>query len=126
MFSKQIALRLVLLIPLLLVALEACKGPASEQGPSQAVLQQDPRYIIGAGIYDRSCAGCHGDKGEGRESLGPQINTPDWQQGHTDAQIRDSILNGGKEPGTSMDGFKGALTDDEIADVIVYIRTLRP
>jgi mono/diheme cytochrome c family protein len=106
------------------LALAACQ--AEPEGPSDEVLLQDPNYIIGAGLYKRHCSGCHGEGGEGRTSLGPQINTVDWQAAITDDEIRTVILEGRRVAGTSMESFREALTDDEIVAVITYIRSLTP
>lgn len=106
------------------LALAACQ--AAPEGPSDEVLLQDPNYIIGAGLYKRHCSGCHGEGGEGRTSLGPQINTADWQAANTDDQIRSVIVEGRRVAGTSMESFREVLTDDEIAAVITYIRSMTP
>jgi mono/diheme cytochrome c family protein len=95
------------------------------EGPDDSVLLQDPKYIMGSGLYKRHCAGCHGETGEGHTSLGPQINTAEWREGITDEEITQIILEGRIVAGTRMDSFRELLTDDEIAAVIVYVRTLR-
>jgi cytochrome c2 len=112
-----------LLVTSLLVLLSACQP--ENQGPDETVLLQDPNYIVGAGLYKRHCAGCHGENGEGRTSLGPQINTEEWQANITDDEIRQVILEGRRVAGTSMDSYEGVLTEDEIGAVIVYVRSLR-
>lgn len=117
-------LLVVLLVLCLVPLLAACQKPAAE-GPDQSVLLQDPKYIMGAGLYKRHCAGCHGEGGEGRASLGPQINTAEWHDGITDDQIREVILSGRRVAGTSMDAYEGILTTDEIDAVIIYVRSLR-
>lgn len=114
-----IAVVVLCLIPLL----AACQQ--EKEGPEDSVLVQDPHYIMGSGLYKRHCTGCHGDRGEGRTSLGPQINTEEWQAGVTDEEIREVILTGRRVAGTSMDSFEGVLSEDEIEAVIVYVRTLR-
>ncbi len=118
--------RLVLAATLLVIVgalLASCAQEATK--PDQSVLLQDPKYIMGSGLYKRNCAGCHGERGEGHTSLGPPINTQKWQQGITDEQIRKVILEGRRVAGTSMDSFAGMLTDDEVAAIIVYVRSLR-
>ncbi|OGO09995.1 MAG: hypothetical protein A2Y93_15765 [Chloroflexi bacterium RBG_13_68_17] len=124
--SSRIASTLVFLGALLLTSLVLVACQQGVEGPSDEVLLQDPNYIIGSGLYKRNCAGCHGDSGEGRTSLGPQINTADWQAGITDDEIRTVILEGRRVAGTSMDSFREILTDDEITAVITYVRSLRP
>jgi mono/diheme cytochrome c family protein len=114
-----IAVVVLCLMPLL----AACQQ--EKEGPEDSVLIQDPHYIMGSGLYKRHCAGCHGEQGEGRTSLGPQINTEEWQAGITDEEIREVILTGRRVAGTSMDSFEGVLSEEEIEAVIVYVRTLR-
>jgi mono/diheme cytochrome c family protein len=111
-----------LLAATLLVLLSACQP--EEQAPDETVLLQDPDYIVGAGLYKRHCAGCHGENGEGRTSLGPQINTEEWHTNITDEEIRQVILEGRRVAGTSMDSYEGVLTEDEIRAIIVYVRSL--
>ena len=113
-----------LMLLVMMLVLAACQQEA--QGPSDEVLLQDPNYIMGSGLYKRNCAGCHGESGEGRTSLGPQLNTADWQAGITDEEIRAVILEGRRVAGTSMDSFREILTDDEITAVITYVRSLLP
>jgi mono/diheme cytochrome c family protein len=114
----------IVLLTLGVLLLAGCQQQA--EGPSQEVLLQDPNYIIGSGLFKRNCAGCHGESGEGRTSLGPQINTTEWQDGITDDEIRTVIVEGRRVAGTSMDSFREMLTDDEITAIIVYVRTLHP
>ncbi len=124
--SSRSAGALVLVVTMLLASLVLAACQQESQGPSDEVLLQDPNYIVGAGLYKRNCTGCHGETGEGRTSLGPQINTPEWQSGITDDEIRGVILEGRRVAGTSMDSFREILSDDEITAVITYVRSLQP
>lgn len=119
--SRAFRLMFVLLL-LVGVVLAACEQEAG--GVVDEVLLQDPNYIMGSGMYKRHCAGCHGQDGEGQTSLGPAINSPEWNDGITDEEIRAAILESRRIAGTSMDSFREILTDDEITAVIVYLRTL--
>jgi len=110
------------LVLLLASLLGACQQQAA--GPDDPVLLQDPKYIMGAGLFKRHCAGCHGEAGEGRTSLGPAINDASWQEGITDEHIREVILEGRRVAGTSMDSFQDMLSSDEIDAIIVYLRSL--
>ena len=105
-----------------ILLLTACQGAAG--GGAVANQTQDPNFVIGAGLYKRHCSGCHGESGEGRTSLGPALNEPDWQASVTDNDIRTVILEGRRVAGTSMEGYREVLSDDEVAAVIVYIRAL--
>jgi mono/diheme cytochrome c family protein len=114
---------IVLLGLSLVLVLAACQE--EDTGPDEDILLQDPNYIMGAGLYRRHCLGCHGEGGEGRTSLGPPLNEPEWQDTATDDHIREVILEGRRVAGTSMDSFEGVVSDSEIDALIVYIRTFR-
>jgi cytochrome c oxidase subunit 2 len=116
---------LLALVGLMLVSFALAACAQETEGPSEEVLLQDPNYIMGSGLYKRNCAGCHGETGEGRTSLGPQINTAEWQAGITDDEIRAVILEGRRVAGTSMDSFREILTDEEITAVITYVRSIQ-
>jgi cytochrome c oxidase cbb3-type subunit 2 len=124
--SRRNASALILAATWLLASLVLAACQQEAQAPSDEVLLQDPNYIMGSGLYKRNCSGCHGESGEGRTSLGPQLNTSDWQAGITDDEIRTVILEGRRVAGTSMDSFRKILTDEEITAVITYVRTLHP
>ncbi len=72
----------------------------------------------GKEIYTRYCAGCHGSSGEG---LMPGM--PDFTQGErllrTDRDLIDSVRIGNGV----MPAFNGMLTDDEIENVVAYLRS---
>ncbi|MDB5967950.1 MAG: cytochrome c [Hydrocarboniphaga sp.] len=83
----------------------------------------------GASIYTRHCAQCHGDNGEGRFPAAPAL-------AGNRALTMDSAVNpirivlfGGYTPGTpgnprpfGMPPFSAALSKQEIADVLSYVR----
>ena len=123
MNTRLVSLLLVVLVVLSVVlSLTACQQ--DKESSEDSATMEDPSYIVGSGLYRRHCQGCHGDHGEGRTSLGPQINTEEWQSGITDEQIREVILSGRRAAGTSMDGFEGVFSDDEIDAIIVFVRAL--
>jgi cbb3-type cytochrome c oxidase subunit III len=77
----------------------------------------------GAAIFKQKCSMCHGPEGKGFPALKtPDFTDPKWQAGITDEQITDTIKNGKK--GTPMPAFAGKLSDDEIAAVRDYVRSL--
>ena len=77
-------------------------------------------YFNGREIYDLHCQGCHGVDGV---SLAP--GTPDFSRGDglfkTDVELFQQIRGGG----SAMPAFRGILTDDEVRDVIAYVRSLQ-
>jgi len=79
----------------------------------------------GLTLFLRNCAGCHGMSGRG--GIAPEIGNPVFQRAATDEFIVRTIRNG--RAGTAMPAFQRAeapaLTDQEIADVLAFVRTLR-
>jgi mono/diheme cytochrome c family protein len=79
-----------------------------------------------AALYKSKCAGCHAADGSGTSPAGKAMGVPDLRspelQKKTDAELIDSTTNGkGKMP-----AYKGKLTDDQIKQLVAYIRTLKP
>lgn len=69
-------------------------------------------------IYKNTCAGCHGvDLSGGR---GPSLFNTKLLASLNDKGIHETVENG--IPGTEMPPFKGVLSDDEIRQVIAYLR----
>ena len=100
--------------------------------PADIAAQQEPR---GKAVYDKWCAGCHGDKGDG-DGHGARFMLPhprDFSKGvfkirttasgeiPTDADLRHVIDEG--MPGTAMPEWKSRLSDKERDDVAAYIKT---
>jgi mono/diheme cytochrome c family protein len=84
--------------------------------------EQQKRFDAGAEIYKNICMGCHQDDGRGKEKLGANlvdsafVNAPD-----PTATIR--ILMSGKEgPIGLMPPLGPALSDEQIAAALTYIR----
>ncbi|MBI4527780.1 MAG: c-type cytochrome [Deltaproteobacteria bacterium] len=86
-------------------------------------VQGDP--ADGQRSYLKSCAQCHGQKGEGRE--GPALNNPVLLNLATDTYLFETIKKGRR--GTSMEPFgvssavRGALPDPEISSIVAFLRT---
>jgi len=80
----------------------------------------------GLALFLRNCYGCHGMNGRG--GVAPEIGNPVFQQAATDVFIVSTIQNG--RVGTAMPAFQRkeapAFSDQDLADVLAYLRTLRP
>ncbi|MFQ5618517.1 MAG: c-type cytochrome [Rhodospirillales bacterium] len=94
---------------------------------SQPDAHGDPR--LGKQWYDNICSTCHGVSGDGYEAggTGTAIGLPGFLDKVSDGFIRETIKKG--RSNTRMLAFKGAaglanLSDQEIDDVIVYLRSL--
>ena len=85
----------------------------------------------GHALYQKQCAGCHGDTGKGDGALGdklnpkpPNIADADWKHGATDGEIFTVLRDGVKSTGMKAYGRK--LTAHQLWDVVNYVRSLGP
>jgi len=78
-----------------------------------------------AALFKEKCAACHGPDGSGNTPAGKAMGAPDLRsdevQKETDAQLIDATANG---KGKKMPAYKGKLTDDQIKQLVGYIREL--
>lgn len=79
----------------------------------------------GADIYKAKCAACHGAHGAGDTMLGKNLklrplDSPEVQQ-QSDAELATIISRGRNR----MPAFDGKLTQQQIGDVVRYIRLLK-
>jgi mono/diheme cytochrome c family protein len=110
------------------------KSPAQRQapgGPQPVTSAAEDSLLVQLGktIYDAKCASCHGAKGEGKPPEFPPLSgNPSIEMAYAVNPIR-MVLNGGYPPATDgnprpygMPPFAQALSDDEVAAVVTYIR----
>lgn len=125
---------LVLLVAAALFAL-ACTPGGSDGSASTAAsgFQEDPDFTLdgvadrAAANYAQQCASCHGQAGDGRGPVGGALSPPPTDFTATAVPphrgyvaIRDGGMAVGKA-GT-MPGFASAFSDQELHDLVVYIR----
>lgn len=85
----------------------------------------------GAAAYKKYCAFCHGPAAKGDGPLAPKDSRPSdltdakWDHGATDGEIFAVIQNGVAPPST-MKGFKGRMPDQDIWNVVNYLRSVGP
>ena len=100
-------------------------------GPLFAEVRGDSK--AGKEKYLKLCAGCHGNSGKGDGPGAARLNPKprDHTNGKymntlTDQYLFDVIKQGGKAVGLSelMPGWGRALSDKDIQDLVVYVRTL--
>lgn len=101
-------------------------------GPAQLTMAAPAKGNPEAGkkIYLESCQNCHGPTGKGDSDMAAYLTPPPANlaakatQSKTDAQLRKVILEG--RPGTAMSSYDGAFEESQLADLLAYIRTLKP
>jgi len=79
----------------------------------------------GADLFKTKCASCHGADGKGETAMGKNMKVKDLGsadvQKQSDADLT-AIVAKGKKP---MPGYEGKLTNDQIQDVVKFVRSLK-
>lgn len=126
-------------IPLTIAALVLAGGCSRHKAPpaEAAVTEEKPlsyELRLGKASYQHYCATCHGETGGGDGfnafNVDPQPRNhsdPAFQKARTDAELADAIRRGGAGVGLSplMPPWGKTLTEDQISEVVAYIRTLK-
>ena len=81
----------------------------------------------GARVFQRSCSGCHGPDGRGVMRLGltkppRDLTNPEFHASVSDDDLR-RVIRVGKN---QMPAFGGLMGDEDLGNVIAFIRTLPP
>ncbi len=96
-------------------------GRAEARAGQAAALAEE-----GQTVWQYNCASCHGLAGEG--GVGPALNSKQFLQSSTDAQMRTLISVG--IPGSQMSAFSldhgGPLTSEQIRSVVAHVRAWEP
>jgi mono/diheme cytochrome c family protein len=101
-------------------------------GAAQALVPATPALVPGHAsngkrIFEKTCAGCHGQAGKGGE--GPALNNKVLLQAATNEYLAGTIRRGRR--GTAMASFlepspiRPALAESDIGDVVAYLRSLQ-
>jgi len=105
------------------------------QGNADAAKLKNPvaatpeSVAAGQQLYARNCASCHGRNGQGGPGndlipAAPSLLGDGWAHGSTDGEIFTNI-KAGVAPDFNMVPFKDRLKDDEIWNVVNYIRSIK-
>lgn len=135
-------LGLLLILLLLTAALVGCGGgdtavsagdaAAGDAGEETAVTSTgDP--VAGEAKFNEVCIACHGPGGAGVENLGKPFTTSEFVRQSSDEALLAFVKMGrpisdpANTTGVDMPpkGGNPALTDEQILDIIAYIRTLQ-
>jgi mono/diheme cytochrome c family protein len=112
----------------------AMGSPATLKNPVRA----SPASIAaGKQYFDGNCSACHGDRAQGAVKAGmtisiideqkgrqpPDFTDDQWDHGSSDGEIFTVIKRG--LPPTMMAGFDGGIPDQDIWNIVNYLRSLR-
>ena len=126
----------LLLIAVLTIGLVACGGDSADSAdggadePSASVPVGDA--VNGKKLFDQVCFACHGEGGVGIEGLGKDMTNSVFIADSSDAELL-AFVKVGRPVGdpantTNVDmppkGGNPALSDDDLMDIIAYIRTI--
>jgi len=103
--------------------------PEDYQGKINPIPADDESLARGEEIYVQQCATCHGDGGMGDGPAGKAMDPAPAPIAHSSQMLSDSYLfwrisEGGIPFSTTMIAYKNILSEDEIWDVINYVRAL--
>jgi len=122
--------KLSLLLVVLALIFVACGGSDAEAPPSTTTSSGD--VAAGIEIYAGTCIACHGPNGEGIAGLGKPWVGSQFINSRTDAEMLAFLIEGRPSDhpenttGIAMmpRGGNPSLTDDDLLDLIAYMRTL--
>jgi len=83
---------------------------------AQPVLSAD--VFRGKQLYMQHCIDCHGSSGEGE-----MANTPNFTRGDAMFKGDQELINSLRFGRGVMPGYSGLLEEDELEDVVAYLRT---
>ena len=118
-----------------IVAVSVALVSAQVKNPAAAKIKNPvkatPESIdAGKTAYNKYCKFCHNDGGTGEGPLAPKDSHPPnlvdakWDHGSTDGEIFTNIKDG--IPDSKMKAMKEKMKDDDIWNVVNYLRSLGP
>ncbi|MBI3914075.1 MAG: cytochrome c [Chloroflexi bacterium] len=124
-----------LIVPAFILA--ACGGSPA---PAQSFLTDAPKYaglkgdaVAGKNKFAGTCSACHGLDAKGLPSLGKDLTTSVFGKGLADAEFIAFVVKGRpvSDPANTTKvlmppkGGNPALSDQDLADIVAYIRALQ-
>jgi cytochrome c2 len=114
--------------PFKLVAFEV-KGRIQELYPKIFPSNQtDLRVARGLKLFERSCFACHPINGQGAAKIGPDLNLPMNPTEYFKENVLQRYIRDPKSvrtwDGSKMPGFDQAFSDQDIGDVIEYLKMM--
>jgi mono/diheme cytochrome c family protein len=113
---------------LMAVAVYLKDGQATAAAP-QPVAADTPAMLAGKAIYADRCSACHVPNGEGVKNLFPKLAAAPLVNSSDPTSLIRVVLAGSRAGGTeaaptapAMPSFAWNLSDDNIADVLTYVR----
>ncbi|NDJ58139.1 c-type cytochrome [Enterobacteriaceae bacterium 4M9] len=109
------------------VYLKSLKG--DDNAPPEALKADNPQMVSGKAIYFDRCSACHTSSGKGEKNIFPQLADSALINAEEPVSLMRVVLAGSRGVDTpahptapAMPSFAATMTDQQIADVLTYIR----
>jgi mono/diheme cytochrome c family protein/glucose/arabinose dehydrogenase len=104
-------------------------GAPAEIPPTPLTADDQSFIAKGATVFSSTCIACHLAQGQGQPGLAPPLAGSEWVSGPPSRLVRIAlhgvggpIVVAGKDYSLAMTGFAAALNDEQIAQVLSYVR----
>ena len=132
MRKSTFLLILMIFLALFLVACGGGDSGAAEEPAEEVASIPEGDAAAGDGKFQATCSACHGPDAKGLPNLGKDMTTSEFIKGSSDAELLAFIKVGRSvsDPAntTNVDmppkGGNPALSDEDLADIIAFMRTL--
>lgn len=106
-------------------------GSAAGKALKNPVKVTADSIAAGQAAYAKNCRFCHGPEAKGNGPMAPKDSHPSdltdakWDRGSTDGEIF-LVLRDGAGPEMKMKGYKGRLPDNDMWNIVNYLRSIGP
>ena len=81
-------------------------------------------------LYDKQCAKCHGDDGKGQTKMGKKLEAKDYTDPKVQEALKDdeaikAIKEGLKKDDKTLMKPAEGLTDDQVKELVTYMRAFK-
>ena len=102
-------------------------APPPIGGPVNPIMTSEESVALGRSLYALHCVTCHGPSGLGDGPAGvglnpPPASLPSHVPLHSDGELYAFVEAG--FPGSAMPAFRGTLTDEQVWNLVNYLRAL--
>ncbi|HST51584.1 MAG TPA: cytochrome c [Pyrinomonadaceae bacterium] len=113
--TVRVSSRLAKTLTLALACLALASAGCSTHGDARAQSADPAREL-----FERNCAACHGQQGEGKQ-IGT-LKAPSLCEGRAATDTDERLLKQIHDGGNGMPPFKYSLTDEQIDDLLRFVR----